>query len=83
MPEPAGYMCEGGLYEAAQIDSDGTPFHNEPIFTPDQVREVIKAATERAATKATSLANDAAYKYANGYPVDFEKEVGDAIRGMK
>ena len=39
-----------------------------------------QAATERAAKLAATLAYDAAIKYANGREVDFEKEVGDAIR---
>ena len=40
-----------------------------------------QAATERAAKLAAELAYDAAIKYANGRQVDFEQEVGDAIRG--
>jgi hypothetical protein len=39
-----------------------------------------QAATERAANLAATLAYDAAIKYANGREVDFEREVGDAIR---
>jgi len=49
-------------------------------YTADQMREAILAATERAAKLATQFAYDAAIKYADGYVVDFDQEVGDAIR---
>ena len=50
------------------------------LFTADQVREAIRGATERAAKLAAQLAYDAAIKYADGDVVDFDQEVGDAIR---
>lgn len=42
--------------------------------------KAYKAATERAAKLAAQLAYDAAIKYADGDVVDFDQEVGDAIR---
>ncbi|MDQ0571526.1 hypothetical protein QFZ42_003360 [Variovorax paradoxus] len=50
-------------------------------YTADQMRAMFDAATERAAKLSADLANDAAIKYAGGYPVDFEQEVAAAIRG--
>jgi hypothetical protein len=53
----------------------------EPLVRLVDHEASLQAATERAAKLAATLAYDAAIKYANGREVDFEKEVGDAIRG--
>lgn len=82
MPEPFGYVpFPGEFYPPDELDAE---VKNDPavpaVFTADQVREAIRGATERAAKLASQLAYDAAIKYADGDVVDFDQEVGDAIR---
>lgn len=81
MPKPFGYVpFPGEFYPPDELDAE---VKNDPavpsVFTADQVREAMQAATERAAKLAATLAYDAAIKYADGYVVDFE-DIGDAIR---
>jgi hypothetical protein len=79
MPEPAFKLTWRG--DLARYFVSKPNIGNTAVYTADQVREAMQAATERAAKLAATLAYDAAIKYANGREVDFEKEVGDAIRG--
>jgi hypothetical protein len=76
MPEPLALVAQfcGTWRESESV-------YAEPVFSANQVREAMQAVNERAAKLAATLAYDAAIKYANGREVDFEQEVGDAIRG--
>lgn len=85
MPEPFATMHDDGYWS---MEPGTEPYESryvgwrQEVFTADQVRAAMLAATERAAKLAAGLAYDAAIKYADGrYEVDFGKEVGDAIRG--
>jgi hypothetical protein len=94
MPEAAGFRTRYrsepkmiGHYPWTYADAerrhrkyDRPAFEYEDLYTADQMRAMFDAATERAAKLAADLAYDAAIKYANGYPVDFEQEVAAAIR---
>ena len=77
MPEPVAHIhSDGDFCWDRKPDAVWWP---ESLYTADQVREAMQAATERAAKLAATLAYDAAIKYADGYVVDFE-DIGDAIR---
>jgi hypothetical protein len=81
MPEAATHRYRTfGHGPRWQLAGKHTPPDAEPLFTADQMRAMFDAATERAAKLAADLANDAATKYAGGYPVDFEQEVAAPIR---
>lgn len=78
MPEPAfklTWRADLARYFVSKPNIGDTA-----VCTTDQVREAMQAVNERAAKLAATLAYDAAIKYANGRQVDFEQEVGDAIR---
>jgi hypothetical protein len=73
-----GYF--GGIADAGPWDEARNCYVELPTH---MAWKGYQAATERAAKMAADLAYDAAIKYANGREVDFEQEVGDAIRGAK
>lgn len=79
MPEPAFQLRWHDI--AARYTVSMPNIGNTDVFTADQMREAIKGATERAAKLASDLAYDAAINYANGHAVDWDKAVGEAIRG--
>lgn len=78
MPEPAFQLRWHSV--RARYTVSKPHIGDTEVFTADQMREAIKGATERAAKLAAQLAYDAAIKYADGDVVDFDQEVGDAIR---
>lgn len=97
MPEPVGFRSRYrsepemiGHYpwtwagvERRRRKYDRPECEYEDLYTADQMREGMRGVAEWAAKLAAQLAYEAAIKYADGDVVDFDQEVGDAIRARE
>lgn len=67
------------FFDACNFDKDSSQYY----WAKQAYQEGRRLAFQQAAQEADHWAIHAAYKYAGGYAIDFEKEVGDRIRSLK
>jgi len=79
MPEPASALLQP--FEAWWTESGQFCRAGGGDYEKTFAYRAYEAATERAAKLASDLAYDAAINYANGHAVDWDKALGEAIRG--